>query len=84
MHVSSKDSSKDGRSHVVSSVVEADGPFELVRADQSLLAKVVNVARTASGGLEVAVEVQIQDAAPIAAEPAPSLAADSDPNAPVN
>ena len=68
MYVTSKDSSHDGRSHLLQSVIESDGASELVRADQKLSASVVKIARTASGGIQLDLVIVVSDPLP---EPSP-------------
>lgn len=72
MHVSTKDSSKDGKTHLLTSVLEADGPFELVSTDEYLSGSVLGVTRTASGGIEVLTEVRIMPRPEQEALPEPS------------
>jgi hypothetical protein len=64
MHVSSKDSSPSGNAHVLTSIIEADGPFELVKPEQVLAMTPLTVTRTPSGGIEVSVRIDILDAPP--------------------
>ena len=66
MHVTTKDTSKDGATHILSSVIEADGPFELCPADAVLTGEVLSVKRTASGGIEV--QTAISRSEPVAGE----------------
>lgn len=68
MHVTTKDSSKDGANHILTSVLESDAATELVRADQVLKAEVLAVRRTVSGGIEVQTLVTIGNTEP---EPEP-------------
>ncbi len=70
MHVTTKDSSRDGRSHVLTSVIEADGAAELVREKEKLSAEILSVARTASGGIELKVAVFVGESnhVPVEAE----------------
>jgi hypothetical protein len=64
MHVSSKVSDRDGAHHTITSVIEADGAFELAKADQDVKAEIVGVVRTLSGGIEVTTLVTVSDKAP--------------------
>lgn len=65
MHVTSKDSSKDGTLHTLTSVIEADGAYELASPEAELSADVVRVERTASGGIEVEMAVKVAEPAPV-------------------
>lgn len=80
MHVLSKDSSRDGKSHLLDSVLEADGASELCRATDFLSAKLIGIERTASGGIHIQTEITVspaemakpeQQAEPESAEPEP-------------
>jgi hypothetical protein len=61
MHVSVKDTSKDGKTHILNSVIEADGPFVLCSDKAALSGEVLSVKRTVSGGIEVSVAVRIDE-----------------------
>jgi hypothetical protein len=61
MHVSTKDSSKDGLTHVLTSTLEADGAFELCSASQELSGEILSVKRTTSGGIELQTAIRIAD-----------------------
>lgn len=70
MHVSTKDSSNDGSTHLLTSVIEADGASELCSTAATLTGEVVSVKRTVSGGIEVVTAVRI-DTTPAPAPPTP-------------
>lgn len=72
MHVSTKDSSKDGSTHTLTSVLEADGANELASIRATLSGRAISVERTSSGGIEVVTEVRVSEPA---AEPAVELEA---------
>jgi hypothetical protein len=59
MHVISKDSSKDGRTHTLGVTIEADGAAELVTEGQTLSAEVTSIVRTASGGIEIVAKITV-------------------------
>lgn len=59
MHVTSKDSSHDGHTHILTSILEADGASELAKVGDSLVAEIANVERTASGGIQVVIKVSV-------------------------
>lgn len=59
MHVATKDSSKDGSAHLLTTVIEADGAFELCHIGDDLKGEILSVRRTDSGGIEVQVAVSI-------------------------
>ncbi len=65
MHVTSKEVDDNGK-HILTSVLEADGPFALVSENGALSASVVSVVRTASGGIELKVAVAITEPLPVA------------------
>lgn len=60
MHVTSKEVDENGK-HILTSVLEADGPLELVSAKGSVSASVASVVRTSSGGIEVKVVVAVTE-----------------------
>lgn len=60
MHVTSKEVDQDGK-HILTSVLEADGPFALVSEKGSISASVVSAVRTSSGGVELKVSVSISE-----------------------
>lgn len=64
MHVSSKEVDKNGV-HIVTDLLEADGPFELVSKDGKLTARVISVARTDSGGISLQTAVEITEPVPV-------------------
>jgi hypothetical protein len=66
MHVTDKIVDKDGV-HILSSTVEADGPFELAQPEDALDAKVIALRRTASGGVFLQTALTITKPAPKAA-----------------
>ena len=71
MHVTTKEVDDKGV-HILSSTVEADGPFELASPKASLDAKVIAIRRTDSGG--VFVQTALTIAEPVAEVPAPAPA----------
>ncbi len=79
MHVTEKIVDDQG-AHILTSTLEADGPFQLASADAKLDAKVIAVRRTDSGGVVVQTVVTITEPkaatpqAPEPEKPAPSLA----------
>lgn len=89
MHVSTKDSSNDGATHVLTSVIEADGPSELCSTKDKLSGEVLSVTRTPSGGIEVVTKVSLnkkpasvpQKKAEAPAEPQPKPQSDPKPAA---
>lgn len=62
MHVTSKEVDDNGK-HILTSVLEADGPFALVSEKGSISASVMSAVRTSSGGIEVKVSVSISEPA---------------------
>lgn len=62
MHVTSKEVDENGK-HILTSVLEADGPFALVSEKGSISASVVSAVRTSSGGVELKVAVSISEPA---------------------
>ena len=68
MHVTTKEVDDQGV-HILTSVIEADGPIALCSADAKISAKVISVQRTSSGGIQVQAAVEIQEPAP---KPAPT------------
>ena len=71
MHVTEKIVDDKGV-HILSSTLEADGPFEMVSAKGSVEAKVIAVRRTDSGGIFVQTAVSITEPKPEpAVAPAP-------------
>jgi hypothetical protein len=77
MHVTTKEVDDQGV-HILSSTVEADGPFQLASEKASLDAKVIAVRRTDSGGVFVQTALTIVEPtpevpkAPEPVEPAPT------------
>jgi hypothetical protein len=59
MHVSTKVSDRDGAHHVITSVIEADGAFEIMKEDQVLTVETLSATRTLSGGVEIVTLVTI-------------------------
>jgi len=64
MHVSTKEVDDQGV-HILSSTVEADGPFELASDKAKLDAKVIAVRRTDSGGVFVQTALTITEPEPV-------------------
>ena len=78
MHVTTKEivADKESRAkypdlndgtHILTSVVEADGPVALCSADAKLEARVISIQRTDSGGVKVQVALNITEPAPTVA-----------------
>jgi hypothetical protein len=71
MHVTEKIVDEKGV-HILSSTIEADGPFEVVSPKGSIEAKVIAVRRTDSGGIFVQTAVSVAEPTPEpVAAPAP-------------
>jgi len=70
MHVTSKETDKDGN-HILTSQLEADGPFELASDKAELHAEVVSVERTASGGIQLVSKVSVIEPKPEPPLPVP-------------
>jgi hypothetical protein len=77
MHVVSQDSSKDGRKHLLSTVIEADGASELASAKSQITARVISGRRTASGGIAVEVEILVREPGDVVVAPATVALSDS-------
>jgi hypothetical protein len=61
--------------HIVTTVIEGDGPVALCSAEAKLSARVLHVTRTDSGGMEVQVAVLVSEPAPaIVTPPTPAPA----------
>lgn len=73
MHVTEKIVDKDG-THILSSTLEADGPFELASPQAALDARVIALRRTASGGVFMQTAVTVTE--PVAAVPPAPLSDD--------
>lgn len=70
MHVTEKIVDKNGV-HLLSSTLEADGPFELASPKATLDAKVIALRRTDSGGIFMQTAVTITEPKPATPAPAP-------------
>jgi hypothetical protein len=70
LHVSTKDTSHDGSTHLLTSVIESDNEFPLCAENDILGAEIVSVTRTASGGIEVVVSATIKRFVPVKASAA--------------
>lgn len=66
MHVTTKEVDQSG-THILTSVVEGDGPNPICSADAKLEAKVISLSRTDSGGIQVQTAVTISEPAPAVA-----------------
>lgn len=78
MHVTDKIVDKDGV-HILSSTLEADGPFQLASPNAQLDAKVIALRRTDSGGVFLQTAVTVSEPAPVvAAVPEPAKPEPSD------
>ena len=76
MHVSTKEVDEGGV-HTLTNLVEADGPFALASPNAKLDARVAEIRRTESGGIEVKTQFMISEpVAAVAAVPAPEPTAD--------
>jgi hypothetical protein len=71
MHVTEKIVDDKGV-HILSSTLEADGPFEIASPKAALDAKVIAIRRTDSGGVFVQTAVTITEPVAEAPEPAPA------------
>lgn len=60
MHVSTKDVDKDGV-HILTNLVEGDGPNPIASDKAKLEAKVISVSRTESGGVQVQTALSISE-----------------------
>lgn len=67
MHVTEKIVDENGV-HILTSVIEADGPFAICSKDAKLEAKVISLQRTESGGVKLQVALSVEEPKP---EPAP-------------
>ena len=71
MHVTTKEVDEDGV-HVLTSVIEGDGPLPIASEKARISARVLSFTRTDSGGVQVVTQVSIQEPAPTTVEaPAP-------------
>ncbi|HEX3156794.1 MAG TPA: hypothetical protein VHV32_19350 [Candidatus Angelobacter sp.] len=69
MHVTTKDVDEKG-THILTSVLEGDGPIALASEKAKLSATVISVQRTDSGGVKVQTALTISEPAPeVAPEP---------------
>src|SRR5690349_349663 len=66
MHITTKEVDDQGV-HILTSIVEADGPLALCSADATLDAKVISVQRTDAGGVKVQTSLTITEPAPAVA-----------------
>lgn len=55
--------------HVLTSTIEGDGPLPIASELATFHAEVLSTVRTASGGVEVKIAVEIDEPAPVAVEP---------------
>jgi len=75
MHVTEKVVDENGV-HILTSQIEADGPFAICSKDAMLTASVISLKRTDSGGVKLQVALTVQEPtppAPVVAEPATPL-----------
>lgn len=74
MHVTEKIVDENGV-HILTSQIEADGPFAICSKDAKLEAKVIGLQRTESGGVKLQVALTVEEpkpeAAPVAEPAAP-------------
>ena len=69
MHVTTKEVDNNGV-HILTSVIEGDGPVALASSEAKLSASVISCQRTDSGGIKVQVAVTVAEPAP-EAKPTP-------------
>jgi hypothetical protein len=71
MHVTTKEVDQDG-THILTSVVESDGPNALCTEQAKLTAKIISLQRTPSGGVQIQAALTIDEPVQVVAEaPAP-------------
>jgi hypothetical protein len=71
MHVTTKEVDQNG-THILTSVVEGDGPNPICSENAKLTAKVISISRSSSGGVQVQTSLTIEEPAvstPVAADP---------------